>query len=162
VAPTCPWRVPFWVESTQPNALAPASTPPFYGPQLHPGITGTVSGVGIITKLQVIDCNNPASAPLALPAQGSGGMVPRKRQQRRSSLCDGLAGLDEHRGHHAFVNDRPRVKLDGLRLGQFDHDLLELKRLAFAPYPLQAPAPSSNTCRETALGRAPTVRATLL
>ena len=53
--------------------LAPLSTPPFYGLQLYPGMTGTVGGVQTNTKLQVVDWyNNPISGLYAAGAAMAG------------------------------------------------------------------------------------------
>ncbi|MGD0636978.1 MAG: FAD-binding protein, partial [Nitrososphaerales archaeon] len=53
--------------------LGPVSTPPFYGLQLVPGMTGTVGGVKINTKLQVVDWNdNPIPGLYAAGAASAG------------------------------------------------------------------------------------------
>lgn len=53
--------------------LAPVSTPPFYGLQLHPGMTGTVGGLKINTMLQVLDWNNQPIPGLYAAGCCSGG-----------------------------------------------------------------------------------------
>jgi hypothetical protein len=53
--------------------LAPVSTPPYYGLQLYPGMTGTVGGVKINTKLQVVDWNNNPISGLYAAGAASGG-----------------------------------------------------------------------------------------